>query len=119
MNILFDYLYRDAGNNKLYGSVIFRGLSNLPIHIMLNEVETYLYQRIYFIPELLGVPRLKFEKYNEDLDHIWHEFDSISKTTRPLMDNRDFSEIINSLKHKPQFLISQEEFEEIEKSLTQ
>lgn len=61
------YLYRDAGNYKFWGR--FNVLGDLS----LNELEPYLLDREFFVPERIGLPSLVPEARNDD-DHLLHEF---------------------------------------------
>jgi len=80
-NIRFNYLYRDAGNYKVWGSEI---LSN-PDCISLVEVETkireYLIDGEFFDPKYWEVKRLKHDDRVPELDHTWNEFESIEITS--------------------------------------
>jgi len=78
-NIRFSYLYRDGGNFKSWGEVIF---SN-PEKLTANEVEAKLIcaflpdkqfiARQISIPEKFLFANGQFTKY----DHCFHEFDSV------------------------------------------
>lgn len=113
MNISFEYLYRDAGNYKLYGTIVFKNENNVPLIFLHRAIEACLYQRIYFIPELLEIPRLKFRDYNEDLDHFWHEFDSISETDFPHTAGKTVSKFFELLERRPQYLINDKDLIQI------
>ncbi|HET7577464.1 MAG TPA: hypothetical protein VFK19_13015 [Sphingomicrobium sp.] len=72
----FDYMYRDAGNFKAFGTVILEGELRAPdreiIHSRLESDE-------FFIAEQVGVPPLYHELYRwsdgpTKEDHCWHEF---------------------------------------------
>ena len=72
----FDYMYRDAGNFKAFGSVTLRGdLGDADR----QEIRGRLDQGEYFIAEQVGVPPLYEELYQWSngptrSDHCWHEF---------------------------------------------
>lgn len=74
-NILFNYLYRDASNFKLFGGVVFSNPNNLSLEEIKRRIESRLIDGMYFDPDEWGVPRLRFEDFDEDLDHGWCEFD--------------------------------------------
>jgi hypothetical protein len=72
----FDYMYRDAGNFKAFGTVILEGqlcaADQAIIRSSLSSGE-------FFIAEEVGVPALYHELYRwsggpTDADHCWHEF---------------------------------------------
>ena len=79
-NIKFSYLYRDAGNYKNYGEVIFAN----PDEISLEELERLIKLKLidgqWFYAKDWEIPDLHFDKWNEDLDHGFHEFDILSYT---------------------------------------
>lgn len=72
---LFEYLYRDAGNFKAHGAVLFEG--SLEEH-ELARVRTRFGADGLFIAEQIGIPPLYVELYRwsdgptRD-DHCWHE----------------------------------------------
>lgn len=80
MNIKFSYLYRDAGNYKAYGEVIFDN----PDGIAVEELELILRSKLidgqWFYARGWNLPDLHFEKWDEDLDHGFHEFEGICYT---------------------------------------
>lgn len=118
MNISFDYLYRDAGNYKLYNSVIYKNENDVPLIFLLRAIEACLEQRMYFVPETLEIPRLKFRNYDPDLDHLWHEFDSISETDLPNTEGKNVTGLFKLLQENPQHLISAEELIQIDRKLS-
>lgn len=80
MNIRFEYLYRDAGNFKNWGEVVFANPNNLQPNALNLLAERLLIERLYFVAEKAGVPTLYFESYFPNLDHVWHEFNGFSVT---------------------------------------
>jgi len=38
MNILFEYLYRDAGNNKKWGEVVFHNKENINLTVLNDKL---------------------------------------------------------------------------------
>jgi hypothetical protein len=80
LNIKFSYLYRDAANYKVYGSVVF---SN-PEKLSLPEIETQIRAKLidgeFFDPVEWNVPRLQILPLDEELDHAWNEFESIEES---------------------------------------
>lgn len=78
MNIKFSYLYRDSGNYKRFGDVIFSNPNNLPILDMEHLIRSKLIDGEWFYAKDWGLPNLHFEPWDEDLDHGFHEFESLS-----------------------------------------
>lgn len=72
----FDYMYRDAGNFKAFGTIILEGrLSAADLQL----IRSCLSSREFFIAEQVGVPPLYQDLYRwsggaTNSDHCWHEF---------------------------------------------
>ncbi|MDT8388822.1 MAG: hypothetical protein RQ736_15070 [Thiogranum sp.] len=80
MNILFEYLYRDAGNNTNWGEIIFSNPAALETDVIIDEINRLLIDQTYFDAAKVAVPDLHFSDFNEELDHGWHEFFSCRLT---------------------------------------
>jgi len=100
MNILVEYLYRDAGNNKIWGDVVFSNRMNLDVSVLEGDLKNALIDGDFFIAESVALPSLRFERYDEDLDHGWHEYFSIKKTENSPNDylGRDICDFIGILR---------------------
>lgn len=74
---VFDYVYRDASNYKVWGSLLLDGAA---VDTDAAQISAVLNGRDYFIAEQLGIPVLyqKLWAYsggpNQD-DHVWHTFE--------------------------------------------
>jgi hypothetical protein len=79
MNIRFNYLYRDGGNYKQYGSFVF---SN-PHHRASREVEQSIRSALidgeFFNVSQWQLPDLREQEWDDELDHDWHEFESVQE----------------------------------------
>lgn len=106
MNIRFEYLYRDAGNFKNWGEVVFSNPHNVPADTIASIVNQALIDHIFFIDRIffvaanVGVPDLHFSKHIEKLDHDWHEVHAFQPTDDPPNDvrNRDIEAFVESLR---------------------
>lgn len=100
MNIRFEYLYRDAGNFKNWGEIIFSNPSDLKIDVVTKTAENALIEKAYFVASKADIPDLHFEEYNKQLDHDWHEAHSFTSTDEPPNDvrKRNIEEFIASLR---------------------
>lgn len=96
-NIRFNYLYRDAGNYKKYGFVVFANPNNLPINEANNKISENLISHLYFDPKSIKVPALFFEKYDAELDHPWNEFESAENAETSATDDRTIGQFIQNL----------------------
>ena len=74
MNIVVEYLYRDAANNKIWGEALFSNESNLGKDDLLYLIRSRLIDGEFFVAEKSGVASLCFNQYDPELDHGWHEF---------------------------------------------
>lgn len=88
MNIQFSYLYRDAGNFKNFGEVIFANPNSLLLEDLLIKLKQVLLDETYFDAFAVGIPELFFDDYDEELDHDWHEFDRLNLVELPLSDGQ-------------------------------
>ncbi|MCC8991335.1 MAG: hypothetical protein LM514_01790 [Streptococcus sp.] len=100
MNIRFEYLYRDFGNFKQWGEVIFSNPNNIDAGFASSIVEQVLIERVYFVASKADIPNLYFSEYIEEVDHGWHEFHSFSLTDGTPNDplGRNIEEFITSLR---------------------
>jgi hypothetical protein len=100
MNISFEYLYRDAGNNKIWSNVIFSNKTDIDLGKLDTDIKNALIDGEFFVAKEVAIPVLRFERYDEDLDHGWHEYFSVIKTDEYPNDemSRDISEFLEMLK---------------------
>lgn len=92
--IEFEYLYRDAGNYKLFDSVILSNQFELGIEQIRELVKASLIDGCWFDPIACGIPQLSFENFDEDLDHDWHELRAMSSTDSPNTIDLDISDFL-------------------------
>lgn len=79
-NIKFKYLYRDAGNYKVWGFEVFSNPYSLTLDHIEQVIRKSMIDGEFFDPVHWKVRRLKHEDWNPELDHTWNEFDSIEYT---------------------------------------
>jgi len=98
MNIEFEYRYRDWGNFKKYGAVVFNNQHRLSIDEVSQRVLCASIEGQFFDASQLGIPELFFHDspFDPDLDHGMHEFCSVSETGLPADDtpNRDILDLL-------------------------
>lgn len=100
MNVLVEYLYRDAANYKSWGEVVFTNESELDLLTIDTRIRAALIDGEFFVAETAGVPVLYFEIRDEELDHQWHEYSAVKESNERVTGNaaRDVSEFIAALK---------------------
>jgi hypothetical protein len=100
MNIRFEYLYRDAGNFKNWGDLVFSNPHNIKADLIKSMAENVLIDQAYFVASKADVPDLHFKEYDEQLDHGWHEVQSFLPTKEAPNDprGRSIEEFIESLR---------------------
>lgn len=79
-NIQFNYLYRDAGNYKVWGFEIFSNPDSLDLSYIESEIRKSLIDGEFFDPKEWKVTRLKHDDWVPELDHTWNEYSSIEFT---------------------------------------
>ena len=100
MNVCFNYLYRDAGNYKNWGEVIFTNKTDIELNLLELQIRDILIDGEFFIAEKVDLKKLKFPEYIEELDHDWHEYYSVENTEEASNDRnkRDIVDFIEYLK---------------------
>lgn len=76
MNTCICYEYRDAANYKSRGAVVLVG------PVTEEQIRPHLHEGLYFVSGDVGFPSLHPThcEFDEDLDHPWHELDSVGAT---------------------------------------
>jgi len=97
-NIKFHYLYRDAGNYKNFGSVIFSNPNNCSIEKLRGSINKYLIDGEFLNHKRIDIPSLFFSSKNSD-DHYWHEFENIEETNEAPTDTRTIDEFLITLSY--------------------
>jgi len=97
-NIQFNYLYRDAGNYKLFGYEVFSNPEGIPIREIETTITANLIDGEYFDPLKWEVKPLTFSEWDDDLDHFWNEFESIEATPTPVTSKKSLKEFLDTIK---------------------
>jgi hypothetical protein len=80
---IFEYLYRDASNYKVWGTLILQGTSTASdLEVLKSSFES----GEFFIAEQLGIPPLyadlwAFSDGPSIDDHVWHSFHALRMAT--------------------------------------
>lgn len=98
MNMRFEYLYRDAGNNKIWGSVVLTNREKFCEYYLCMCLRPHLIDSKYFEADRVELPELSFDRYDAELDHGWHEYHDIVATTEAADDvlHRDITDVIRA-----------------------
>ena len=89
LNLKLNYRYRDAGNYKQFGSVIFPNSSQIAVSEATILIQEKLISEEFFNPKDWNLPRLQFHPYDPEFDHEYHEFEEWEITEEAPTDDRD------------------------------
>ncbi len=81
MNTSIEYLFRDAGNYKVWNNAVIRGI------LTADQIDTIIDSLdcgLWFLPHLVGLPEKQFETWDPELDHPFFELDRSWITTEDL-----------------------------------
>ncbi len=92
--VRFNYLYRDSGNYKKFGSKLFSNPDQLSLEEIERNIRQNLIDHEYFYPDKVGIKRFKFHRYLDD--YSWYEFESV-ETLDKSDSRRKKTETISSL----------------------
>jgi len=80
MNVIFEYLYRDAGNYKNWESIVFSNPNSYGIDMLRASIRKAMSNDGYFDALAVRLPDLHFPKFSAVLDLPLHEFFDVSAT---------------------------------------
>jgi hypothetical protein len=99
--IKLNYLYRDGANYKNLKSIIFNNSENITLSTVQNLIQSKLIGGEYFYANHWQLPDLHFGTWDDELDHSFHEFESVEYTEEEANGEIDLSSFINILKSLP------------------
>lgn len=105
-NIKFNYLYRDGGNYKIHGNRVFSNSENLSVDEIERIIKEALIDGEFFDPKQWDIQLLKFDNWDSESDHFWHEFESVELTSKESTSDKriaDFLDTITSLAASARF----------------
>lgn len=102
-NIQFNYIYRDAGNYKVFGYVVFANPQELSLEFIENKLRASLIDSEFFSPNDWKLPCLKFGDWVPDLDHSWSEYESVEYTSEPPSQEKSVNEFLGFINKSPGF----------------
>lgn len=101
-NIQLNYLYRCGGNYKNRGEVIFSNPNSKSLALVEAVIKSALqYEEPWFYANQWGLPDLHFDKWDNELDVTWHDYEGIEFTPLPATDARTIDEFIHILTNTP------------------
>lgn len=80
MNIVFEYLYRDAGNYKNWERIVFSNPKSHGVEAVRTSIREAMSNTEYFDAPAARLPDLHFPKFSVALDLPLHEFFNVSVT---------------------------------------
>lgn len=96
------YLYRDAGNYKIYDKRVLPCSGQYTIDEMERRLRDVLIDKEYFLPRALGISQLDFGYYDAELDHDWLEFIGLCRTDQEVDTDLDFFSFVDNMKRLKQ-----------------
>ncbi|MEK6788000.1 MAG: hypothetical protein AABY68_03515 [Pseudomonadota bacterium] len=105
MNIKLTYMYRDAGNYKQFGEVIFGNSNSLSINTIKAASKAAAFDELWFNPKKINIQPLHAYVYDSELDHDLHEILDFEETTLSINDrmHRSVSQFLSDMKMTPFF----------------
>lgn len=96
VNIKLNYLYRDYSNYKQFNSIVFSNPSRLLPSDIETEIRGKLINGQWFIAKDWNLPDMHFKQYQWDyeVDHNWHEFESVELTPDVASDNQSIDDFL-------------------------
>jgi len=97
VNICFEYLYRDGANYKNWGEVILKPTEGLDLIDADSQIRRALIDGEHFVAEQANIPTLYFLKWDQSIDHGWHEYSCVSWTAADTTITATIAELIEEL----------------------
>jgi len=97
-NIQFNYLYRDGGNYKKSGFAIFANPDNIALLELEALIRSKLIDHEWFYVDQWKLPDLHFDTWDNELDHTFHEFESIEYTEEAITSKITLAEFTGLIK---------------------
>lgn len=94
-NIKLNYLYRDGGNYKQFGSVTFLNKSGISPEKATELLLEKLISSEFFVAEDWKLTRLHKFPYDPEIDHNYHQFESFEFTQDQFDDEREIAYFLN------------------------
>jgi hypothetical protein len=96
MNVLFDYMYRDTGNWKMLGEIVFSNPDGVPLAEAESRLRRACCEDNNFNARQAGVPEVYFEHTDLECDQVYHEFCGLEATEKPVTDPRALKHFVEA-----------------------
>ena len=96
-SIEFEYLYRDAGNYKLFEQIIFSNPECLDLTTIEQRIRGKLIDSEFFHPSNWGIKKPRFPSYNDELDHDLCEFFQVKYSNERATSDKTISAFLESI----------------------
>jgi hypothetical protein len=96
--INFSYLYRDGGNNKKRNTITFFNSGEIDVNEFDSLIRANLIDGHWFYVNEWFLPDLHFEKWDERIDHGWHEFEEVFYSDEVFNAPRNLIEFVEIVK---------------------
>lgn len=96
-NIRFNYRYRNGANYKNHGFVIFDNPQQIKLEYLLFFIKSKLIDETWFYADQWKLPDLHFGTWDNEIDHTWHEFESIEYTDETANSELDLTDFIRAI----------------------
>ena len=93
-NIKLNYRYHDYANYKNHGEVVFANPDKFSLEQIDATLRTYLLDGEYFYVSRWGLKDLHFEKYDDEIDHPYHEYLDVELTSEPATEPESVTEFL-------------------------
>lgn len=87
MNIKPNYLYRDGANYKQFHYEVYSNIKAISIDEIEQRLRSQLIEGEWFYNNNWDLKDLHRYEWDNEIDHTWHEFDSIELTIEPATKN--------------------------------
>lgn len=100
-NIKFSFLYRDAANYKTWGEVVFANPENLSAKDIRQTILNSCNPDGGFDPRPWGLPNIRTQPYDPELDHDYYEFESVEESEEYATEARSLAAFLDVVKANP------------------
>ncbi|MDP9078599.1 MAG: hypothetical protein M3O71_14300 [Bacteroidota bacterium] len=97
-NIKFSYLYRDGGNNKNFNFLVYSNPNKVNIEELEKLIRSNLIDGTWFYVNEWKLPDLHFKCWDDEIDHKWHEFESVEYTDEAVNAPLTIDQLIKEVK---------------------